>query len=242
MKIVDWNCGGAFRKKIEPIKKYDADIYIIQECEHPDKFIERSVLKSFNFHWKGSNQNKGLAIFSKPEIKIKVLELDESYRNRQLKWFLPVTIEDNFDLVAVWTHKAEAEAFAYIGQFYWYLENNLSKIKRPVFIGDFNSNSIWDSWDRWWNHSDIVEILENRDIKSLYHNCMNEKQGSESLKTFHHRKDLEKGYHIDYIFADDTLLKKTLQFYCGDPKEWLEYSDHVPLVWTFTPSSKKNGV
>lgn len=231
MKIVNWNCAGAFRNKIEAIHKFNADIYVIQECEHPDKFIKKSDLKDYNFIWKGDNPNKGLAVFSKSSVNIKELTLDENYRNRQLKWFLPVRVNDSFDLVAVWTHKADAEAFQYIGQFYWFLENNLEVLKLPAFVGDYNSNSIWDAWDRWWNHSDIVTTLAEHNIYSLYHKISHEAQGSETLKTFYHRKKIEKGYHIDYIFAANDHINNTESFIWGDYNNWLVYSDHIPLVW-----------
>ena len=35
MKIISWNCNGAFRKKFSKILDFDADIHVIQECEDP---------------------------------------------------------------------------------------------------------------------------------------------------------------------------------------------------------------
>ena len=35
MKIITWNCNGAFRKKYDFLNNFDWDIAVIQECENP---------------------------------------------------------------------------------------------------------------------------------------------------------------------------------------------------------------
>ena len=62
MKIVSWNCNGAFRKKYSILfEKIPADIYVIQECENPEKISnnkDKEFLTSFNYRWIGENKNK----------------------------------------------------------------------------------------------------------------------------------------------------------------------------------------
>lgn len=83
---------------------------------------------------------------------------------------------------------------------YLQLHKDKLKDKKVIIAGDFNSNAIWDKWDRWWNHSDVVKEFEELGIKSLYHHLTNEKQGKETKPTFYLQRKLEKPYHIDYIF------------------------------------------
>lgn len=61
MKIVSWNCNGKFREKFNFIKKLDADIYVIQECENPI-FCSNNDYKNFasNYFWTCKNKNIGL--------------------------------------------------------------------------------------------------------------------------------------------------------------------------------------
>ena len=41
MKVVTWNCNGAFRNKLHALEDIGADILVIQECEDP----ARSTIK-----------------------------------------------------------------------------------------------------------------------------------------------------------------------------------------------------
>ena len=63
MKIISWNCNGAFRKKNHLVEQLDPDIMVIQECENPGKFITDTG--RYGYRWGGSNPNKGLGVFFK---------------------------------------------------------------------------------------------------------------------------------------------------------------------------------
>jgi exonuclease III len=75
MKIITWNCSGAFRKKICKIKELNPDIMVIQECENPEKYMDKIDKENkFNFYWTGHNQHKGLGVFYTSDQKVEKLE------------------------------------------------------------------------------------------------------------------------------------------------------------------------
>ena len=149
MRIVTWNCNGAFRKKFEHISDFNADIYIIQECENPIDAKDKKYQEwAENYIWIGDNKNKGLAIFAKPEIKLAKLEWTNHFNDHTVKHFLPCKVNADFNLLAVWTHKNSSPNFGYIGQLWKYLQINKGQLNTSIIAGDFNSNTIWDQWDR----------------------------------------------------------------------------------------------
>jgi exonuclease III len=231
-----WNCNGALRKKFSYLLRFDADILVIQECEKPSSVVKGSPEYrefSSNSLWTGKVNNRGLGIFAKHNLPLERLDWNHMFRDRVLQWFLPVRIDGTNDIVAVWNHHAEAEAFSYIGQFWQFIQNNRGLLADSIICGDFNSNSIWDKWDRWWNHSDCVRELSQMSIHSVYHSIHGISQGEEVQKTFYLHRKPDKGYHIDFIFAKDELISRTKRLDYGDFSEWKAKSDHVPIVWEF---------
>lgn len=234
MKIVTWNCNGALRNKFEKLSDLNADIYIIQECENPLLTSHNNYRKWASNHlWLGDNKNKGVGVFAGENILLEKLNWKNQFKDHHVKYFLPFSVDNLFNFLAVWTHRNNSPNFGYIGQFWKYLQVNKQHFKNIIIAGDFNSNSCWDQWDRWWNHSDVINELERINIYSLYHNTFNEKQGAESSPTFYQYRNLEKPYHIDYIFASAQLKEKVKSFSIGKIDSWLEISDHLPLICEF---------
>lgn len=230
MKILTWNCNGSFRKKIEFLQQIEADIYIIQECENQQQSKGAYEAWLPNLIWKGNNKNKGLGVFAREDYKLEQLYWEDF----ELELFLPIRVNDNFQLLAAWTKYANSPKFQYIGQLWKYLQlhEELIKVQPTLICGDLNSNAQWDVWDRWWNHSDVVNQLQAMNILSLYHELSNEEQGKETLPTFFMNRNHEKNYHIDYLFCHRNLFSKNnSSFKIFDKYEWLNYSDHIPLLF-----------
>lgn len=230
MKIVTWNCNGAFRKKFNFISAFEADLYIIQECENPAETEHKEYYEwSQNYLWVGDTKNKGLCIFARPEIKLEKLDWTNKFNDHFVKHFLPCKVNQDFNLLAVWTHRNNSPNFGYIGQFWKYMQVNKNNLVGALIAGDFNSNKIWDQWDRWWNHSDVVRELKELGLESIYHTFMDEQQGNESNPTLYFQRKLSRPYHIDYIFGSKWFLERTNKFEIGQSDDWLNLSDHMPL-------------
>ena len=227
MVIINWNCNGAFRKKFKQLEQFEADIMVIQECEDPESSNDKNYREwAKNFIWTGDNKDKGLGIFCKESVKIS----DNNWETNNLKYFISANINGDFNIIGLWNHHANSPTFGYIGQFWKYLQINKSLMSKALIIGDFNSNKIWDKWDRWWNHSDVVRELEEIEIRSLYHEFFNEEQGKEQCPTFYLQKNILKPFHIDYAFADKKTIDKIKNFEIGQKTEWLQWSDHMPIL------------
>lgn len=230
MKVVTWNCNGAFRNKFEKLCSFDADIYVIQECEDPMQCKDIQYKEwAKNYLWVGDSKNKGLGIFCKWNIHLVI----NDWEKNGTKHFISAKINNDFDLIAVWNHHANSPNFKYIGQFWKYLQVNKSRLDNCLIVGDFNSNKIWDQWDRWWNHTDVVRELEEIGIRSIYHEFYNVLQGEEVHPTFFLHRNLAKPYHIDYIFATKNRFGKIDSCEIGETSIWLTISDHLPIVAQF---------
>jgi exodeoxyribonuclease-3 len=237
MRIIEWNCQGAFRLKNKEILELKPDILIVPECEQEDKLKFGQLTPQPNdFLWYGDTGKKGIAIFSYSNYKFRILK----EFNPDFRYVVPLEVTDgknSFLLFAIWAMDNKQNPLArYIGQV-WNAINYYQTIlgENSILIGDFNSNQIWDTKDRVANHTDVVNFLKQLNIESLYHRQFNEAHGKESLKTFFMYRNIEKPYHIDYVFASHNIIENGYKLTLEKSENWIDKSDHIPLILDVEP-------
>jgi exodeoxyribonuclease III len=225
----------AYRKKATLILANEPDVVVVPECEHPEKLkFDPGTAIPTDILWQGTNQNKGLGIFSYNNYKLRLLDIHDP----NLKTILPIAVTGgsfDFTLFAIWAYNPLDKDYNYIGQVWKAIHHYESTLKgKPVILaGDFNSNVFWDKLNRKSNHTMVVEKLTSLNIFSAYHIHKNLPQGKEAHPTFFMYRHQNKPYHIDYCFASVDLIDKLERVEVGTFDQWAKYSDHNPLIVSF---------
>ncbi len=244
MRIIEWNCQGAFRLKNQEIFELEPDILVIPECESEEKLqFGKLTPKPNDFFWYGNAGKKGIGIFSYSKFTFKLLK----EFNPDFRYVIPLEVSDgknSFLLFAIWAMDNKLNPLTrYIGQIWLAINYYQATLKyNSILIGDFNSNQIWNKNVRDGNHTQVVDFLAKLNIDSLYHMQLNEEQGQESIYTFYLYRNLERPYHIDYIFASNNLVKNGYNLSFENVDSWINKSDHIPLVLDINELESKTDI
>jgi exodeoxyribonuclease III len=235
MRIVTWNCQGAFRKKAATIAQFRPDIAIIQECECPERLhFPPQIPQPTGQVWFGDRATQGLCILSYTGLRFAVaVEHDPAIR-----YCVPLHVTGpttDCHLLAVWAMGHKNPKLSYVGQLAQAITRygDFLGAKEAVVAGDFNSNKQWDRKPRIGNHSWVVDALARYELVSVYHEWSGEAQGEESAKTLFMYRKREKVYHIDYCFVPRAWMPRLRYFAVGDYERWGKESDHTPLLLEF---------
>jgi endonuclease/exonuclease/phosphatase family metal-dependent hydrolase len=224
VRIVTWNCNGAFRRKLSEVDLLGADVLAIQECEDPQRSKD-AAYRSWagnRFVWTGTLPSRGLGLFSR---SITPEPLPEENGNLFL-----AALVGSVPVCAVWTQKDTSGVLHYVGQLWKLIGSMPGWLTDPlcVLAGDFNSNRVWDRPRRPWNHSSVVASLDRLGMFSAYHAHFDEQHGSESRPTFFLHRDLARPSHIDYVFVGQGW--EVVSVGVPEPLPWLSISDHIPII------------
>jgi endonuclease/exonuclease/phosphatase family metal-dependent hydrolase len=228
LKIVSWNCRqdnfhkGTFDGKKAKILAYNPDVLVVLECEKQEN--------SDTVQWYADNDDEvGICVFTFHGYKLERLPHNPAFR-----YVVPFHVTGNgksFILFAVWAKVGKDTNYTeqVLGAISHY---KLDELEHPIiFIGDFNSNHIWNNVYKRNDHEGIVQEFRKHAIDSVFHR-FHSIDDERDFPTYFSNKNQE--YHIDYCFASTTLqVKKAEDIEIGKHEEWKDYSDHCPLIVTF---------
>ena len=228
----------AFRKKMAKALVYKPDILIVPECEAPEKIEwKEQAVHPVDMVWIGKDKNKGLAVYLFLEG---ILQVHEVY-NEEYEYVLPLKIDRGgmyFNVLAVWAKDDYVHDRSYIEQvFYACCEYSSLLNGEAIVAGDFNGNLVWDYKRKKANFNETTKLLEKSSLKSTYHEYHGEQFGEETQYTFFMYRKKERRYHIDYCFAGSSWMGGLEKVEVGNADDWMDASDHVPLIVDFKPPS-----
>ena len=225
LRIITWNCRGAFRKKHAHIAALKPDILIVQECEVPEKWPD---LGATAIHRIGDSPHKGLAVISFGPWHSRPAHQPPT----DLRYFLPMHIAGPipFNLLGIWAMERCDAGLSYVGQVRAAIERYAGWLSTgpAVVAGDWNANAIWDRPDKghtpFWN---AVTTLQDVGLCSAYHAWNQALFGGEQRTTYTSNKG--NHYHIDYCFIPRQWAGALRNMKVGGA-DWTNHSDHRPII------------
>jgi hypothetical protein len=231
MRLITWNCKGAFHRKHDFAAALHPDILVVPECEQLSGIQQPLGSRAVrSLQWFGTNPRKGMAVVSYGDY---MLDVHPSYDSSH-QWIIPLSVSGPkpFVLFAVWTLPLGGYSGRYVRPLLEAFETykELMANSESVWAGDFNSNFVFDKPSRRYKFRDFVSLLGQSGIHSLYHHQYNCEHGAEPHKTFFLYHHVDRGYHIDYVFAADSFHPQGFNVSIGSHLDWSKHSDHAPLI------------
>ena len=236
MRLISWNCKGAFHRKHLFAAALQPDILVVPESEKLQGLTQSLHSRTIrSLEWFGSNPAKGLAVVSYGDY---VLRVRPSYEPRH-RWIVPFSVAGPLDFVlfAVWTLPIGKQAGRYARPLSEALESyrGLMDSSNAVWAGAFNSNVSLDPPSSRHRFQDFVAVLEPRGLDSLYHRKHQCAHGEKRDGTFYLYHQADRGFHINYVFASDGFHAHGVDIFVGSHADWSKRSDHAPLVCDILP-------
>jgi exodeoxyribonuclease-3 len=239
MRIVSWNCGSGFHRKIAALAALAPDVAIVQECAD----LATLALKAPEFTpttaiWTGDNPHKGLAVFSFGPYRLMRYAADDASITYALR--ARVVGPHAFNLLALWSHYGKSPmTVAAPGPTLLALRAYARFLKeRPaIMAGDLNNHVRWDKPGKASNHANAVATSAALGLTSAYHAFHGLEQGAERHPTLYWRDRTRTGptYHIDYAFVPQVATNWLRRVAVGSYAKWIAtgLSDHAPLIVDF---------
>lgn len=238
MRVVVWNCSMSLRKKLAALLRLAPDIAVIGNAEFPERLCQHTKgARISGSVWFGTERNCGVGVFSFGCWNIRTHALhDPAKKNLAL---LECSSGESSLLLLVVQGVPAAGKNGY-GQplaHFATLEHYLSAIqgKTALLAGELGAVSpkSWSDENLAGGFYDLERELAEQDLRSCYHSFTREAPGREKTPTFFEKRDLNQPAHTTWCFASTDLLLGLEDVQIGDPANWLDLGEHMPLVVDF---------
>lgn len=225
----------ALHRKLPVLLELNPDLIVLPECAQPDIVREKaSGDVPDSFVWIGENKQKGLGILATGDYTITL----DPVHDPSLRFIAPVRVDGprSFNLIGVWARhtKRPAEIGPQPGPLLQALDKYRGFIESaPTVIGgDFNNHVVFDKPNKVNNFTNNVARLNELGLASGYHHFNKVSVGDEREPTHYWRDRTKDGwtYHIDHAFLPNAWLDSLRGFTVGQFEDWIQYSDHMPLI------------
>ncbi len=225
VRIVSWNCNMALQRKAPRLLALHPDVAVVQECASKAE-LDGMVRVA----WTGRLASKGLAVFARPDLGA---TLAQDIWDPTREWFLPVRVPVlGLDLLACWAmnHRGledrpkKGRTGAALDHYRDFLSSG-----RAIILGDLNDNVTWDT-KLWPVFANLTTQLAAMDLVSVYHARTGESLGAESRGSLFFYRDAQRRYLIDHVFVPNAWLGRVDGFQVGTAAQWLDVSDHAPVI------------
>jgi exodeoxyribonuclease-3 len=239
VRIVSWNCGSGFHRKIAALTALNPDVAVVQECSDRDTLTRKAPdFMPTDALWTGHNRHRGLGVFSFGPYRL----ARHATEDTSITYALPVQVAGphEFNLLALWSHYGKSPVrVAAPGPTLLALSAyaNFLSLRPAIVAGDLNNHVRWDRPGKASNHANTVTACAALGLTSAYHAFHGLEHGAERHPTLYWRDRTRTGptFHIDYAFVPQIGIGLLRRVAVGSYARWIAkgLSDHAPLVLDF---------
>lgn len=234
MRFVHWNCCEGFARDLPALLDLKPDLAVL--CEVPRDPPDSGLFgPSIDWHAAGTLERKSLVIAG----------FDASLRPVEPppgagRWSLgAVHASSGMGILGLWSTPEKSSAQNYAKEVALTVDAYEPFLReRPSLVaGDFNMSPNGSADQSCDGLRKVFDALGKLGYVSVYHHTTGEAYGDESKPTYFHRRRESEPFHIDFVFAHESLLPRVDGLEVGTYQQWVErqgseagLSDHVPLI------------
>ena len=222
MRIVTWNCfRGDCLARAEELLPLEPDVIVLQECARPERRDDAQCV------WFGENPRQGVGIVARNGYALERGPLNGDVTHT----VFPVVVKGplEFHMLAIWAQPKPTYVQAIDAGLTAYKE--FVRQSPCLVVGDFNSHSRFDSRNRQFSHTMLVQKLRDEfGLVSSFHGRPSLAADSMEEATYYHKRKEEQPFHIDYCFLPQDWVPHIRHVSIGSYQDWKGRSDHRPLL------------